>query len=83
MQTLQHLYRRGSMMARGVIAALTGLLCLSVCQTSAADNNTTPKKFKVLHVPSYHMSWKWNEDQFKGFEDALKDFTTIHFFSIK
>ncbi len=28
-------------------------------------------KFKVLHVMSYHSPWKWTDDQFQGFEEAL------------
>ncbi len=30
------------------------------------------KKFKVLHIMSYHASWPWNQDQFNGFKDALE-----------
>jgi len=37
----------------------------------AAVKNT--KKFKILHILSYHMNWQWTEDQFKGFKDALTD----------
>jgi ABC-type uncharacterized transport system substrate-binding protein len=27
--------------------------------------------YRVLHVMSYHASWKWNRDQFAGFRQAL------------
>lgn len=30
------------------------------------------KKFKVLHVMSYHSPWEWTDMQFEGFRDALK-----------
>jgi len=29
-------------------------------------------KYKILHVMSYHLPWEWNEDQLRGFKDALK-----------
>lgn len=32
----------------------------------------TQKKFKVLHVMSYHSPWEWTDTQFEGFKDALK-----------
>ncbi len=32
----------------------------------------TQKKFKVLHVMSYHSPWEWTDMQFEGFKDALK-----------
>ena len=28
--------------------------------------------FRILHVMSYHSSWKWNRDQFQGFKSALE-----------
>ena len=31
------------------------------------------KKFKVLHIMSYHPSWEWTQEQFHGFREALKD----------
>lgn len=31
------------------------------------------KEFKILHIMSYHSPWKWTDDQFNGFKDALKD----------
>ena len=31
------------------------------------------KKFKVLHIMSYEMSWIWNTGQLKGFKYALRD----------
>lgn len=31
----------------------------------------SPATYRVLHVMSYHESWEWNQDQFKGFKDAL------------
>ena len=29
------------------------------------------KQFKILHVMSYHSPWKWTDDQFQGFQEAL------------
>mgnify|MGYP005837550445 CR=1 FL=1 len=34
--------------------------------------NKQQKRFKILHVMSYHASWEWTQDQFRGFKDALK-----------
>jgi ABC-type uncharacterized transport system substrate-binding protein len=31
------------------------------------------KKWKILHIMSYHMPWKWTEEQLKGFKEPLKD----------
>ncbi|MBZ4658375.1 MAG: hypothetical protein JG766_298 [Desulfacinum sp.] len=33
----------------------------------------TQRRFKILHVMSYHSPWKWTDDQFNGFKAALKD----------
>lgn len=29
------------------------------------------RTFKILHVMSYHSPWKWTDDQFQGFKEAL------------
>jgi ABC-type uncharacterized transport system substrate-binding protein len=29
------------------------------------------KKYKILHIMSYHSPWEWTDDQIKGFQDAL------------
>lgn len=31
------------------------------------------KKFKILHVMSYHSPWSWTDSQLDGFKEALKD----------
>lgn len=31
------------------------------------------KPFRILHIMSYHSPWKWTDDQFHGFQAALKD----------
>lgn len=41
----------------------------------AGAQPTPDRKFKVLHIMSYHMPWKWTEDQFNGFKDAMKGLT--------
>lgn len=42
-------------------------------QTQSAPQPVgTQKKFKVLHVMSYHSPWEWTDMQFEGFKDALK-----------
>lgn len=38
------------------------------------EGKTAPpgQKFKILHIMSYHSPWKWTDDQFNGFKDALQ-----------
>ena len=31
------------------------------------------KKFKILHIMSYHSPWEWTDSQFNGFKAAMKD----------
>jgi len=31
------------------------------------------KHFKILHIMSYHLPWKWTEEQLAGFKEALGD----------
>jgi len=42
---------------------------LFIIPAYASDN----KKFRILHVMSYHSEWKWNIEQLNGFKDALAD----------
>ena len=28
--------------------------------------------YRILHIMSYHSPWEWTDDQFKGFQEALK-----------
>jgi ABC-type uncharacterized transport system substrate-binding protein len=55
------------------ILLTAGVLCslLFVSFTGAEAQDT--KTFKLLHIMSYDSSWVWNQEQFKGFKDALKD----------
>ena len=38
----------------------------------AQDNSRLKKKWKILHIMSYHSPWKWTDDQFNGFKSSLK-----------
>lgn len=49
--------------------AFTFYLILFGLMTSAFADNNQP--LRILHVPSYHMSWDWNKDQLQGFKDGL------------
>ena len=53
-----------------ILALVAGSL-LIMPWTGAEAQET--KKFKVLHIMSYDSSWVWNQDQFNGFKEALKD----------
>jgi ABC-type uncharacterized transport system substrate-binding protein len=37
-----------------------------------AGADLAPKKWKVLHIMSYHSPWKWTDGQFDGFKAALQ-----------
>ncbi|MBN2180679.1 MAG: hypothetical protein JW715_02100 [Sedimentisphaerales bacterium] len=68
-----------------MIVLLVGILFLkdTTPKTSKADIARTldnkftrepvepAKKFKILHVMSYHSPWKWTDDQLEGFKEAL------------
>jgi ABC-type uncharacterized transport system substrate-binding protein len=40
---------------------------------SSYESANPPKKmWRILHLMSYHSPWKWTDNQFQGFKDALK-----------
>lgn len=42
-------------------------------ETPVVESTEVPvKRFKVLHIMSYHADWVWNQDQLNGFKDALE-----------
>lgn len=45
------------------------LLLFALPVTSSAEQ----KRFKILHIMSYHSNWKWTDDQLQGFQEALTD----------
>jgi ABC-type uncharacterized transport system substrate-binding protein len=55
-----------------VIIAVLIAGSLSFMPRTGAEAQET-KTFKVLHIMSYDSSWVWNQDQFNGFKEALKD----------
>lgn len=54
-----------------IIRVMIAALVLLIPWTGAEAQEA--KKFKVLHIMSYDSSWVWNQDQFNGFKEALKD----------
>jgi hypothetical protein len=40
--------------------------------TGTDDTELPTKKFKVLHIMSYHADWVWNVDQLNGFKQGLE-----------
>lgn len=61
-----------------ILSLLIILIAISfqiICVNSvlAGDDSNPAKKWKILHVMSYHSPWKWTDDQFNGFKTALKD----------
>jgi ABC-type uncharacterized transport system substrate-binding protein len=49
-----------------------GSLFLLAPNAGAAGDVSSGKKFKILHIMSYHAPWKWTDDQLAGFKDAMK-----------
>lgn len=47
-------------------------VCAGNLPVSSAAQSASAKKFKVLHIMSYHSDWEWNKGQFSGFKNALK-----------
>ncbi|MDD5724271.1 MAG: ABC transporter substrate binding protein [Syntrophales bacterium] len=39
---------------------------------SSRESRDSKKGWKILHIMSYHSPWKWTDDQFNGFKDALR-----------
>lgn len=58
------------MKALNKITLMTGVFLFLFYAASPAWSSG--KKFKVLHIMSYHSPWEWTDDQFNGFKDALK-----------
>ncbi|MBW2065852.1 MAG: hypothetical protein JRJ03_13110 [Deltaproteobacteria bacterium] len=57
-----------------LMISISIILLMSPSQTAGAkDVSSLQKKWKVLHIMSYHSPWKWTDDQFKGFKYALRD----------
>ncbi|MBW2029507.1 MAG: hypothetical protein JRH06_06565 [Deltaproteobacteria bacterium] len=57
-----------------LLIPLAIIFLMSPCETEGS-NGVSPlrKKWKVLHIMSYHSPWKWTDDQFNGFKYALRD----------
>jgi ABC-type uncharacterized transport system substrate-binding protein len=54
-----------------IIATLVAGSLLLGSHTAIEAQST--KKFKVLHIMSYDLSWAWNQEQLNGFKEPLKD----------
>lgn len=52
--------------------AISCLFALLV-SAGAAFADTHREGIRILHVMSYHASWKWNREQFQGFKSVLSD----------
>lgn len=53
--------------AIGIFASLL----LPFSMSAASDQRD--EAYKILHVMSYHQTWEWNQQQFRGFKDGLGD----------
>ncbi|MEW8469478.1 MAG: hypothetical protein AB2637_13175, partial [Candidatus Thiodiazotropha sp.] len=52
--------------------AISCLFALLV-SAGAVFADTHREGIRILHVMSYHASWKWNREQFQGFKSVLSD----------
>lgn len=48
-------------------------LVLIVCTVFPLATIAEEPSYRILHVMSYHQSWKWNIEQLKGFKDGVGD----------
>lgn len=51
---------------------LTVWVLFGVVVAAAATIEAADKRFRVLHIMSYHTPWEWTEDQFDGFREPLQ-----------
>jgi len=49
------------------------LILVSAWLSMHSQPAVAAEPLRILHVPSYHMTWKWNIDQLEGFKSALSD----------
>jgi len=56
-----------------LLISLMPLPALSVgADSREVRTNPAEKKWKILHIMSYHSPWKWTDEQFGGFKAALQ-----------
>lgn len=55
-----------------LVINLIGIQGISVETAFGESHQVSKKKWKILHIMSYHSPWKWTDDQFNGFKFALK-----------
>jgi len=55
-----------------IVMVAVGLQFMSPPGAFGHSPDVPRKKFKILHVMSYHLPWVWNQDQLNGFKDALR-----------
>lgn len=51
----------------------TALIVLIVLFIVTPVSFAAGRKYKILHIMSYHLPWEWTEDQLSGFKEPLKD----------
>ncbi|MFA5156635.1 MAG: ABC transporter substrate binding protein [Candidatus Omnitrophota bacterium] len=56
-----------------IILAIAAGLLFSAWGHPANAQAAGKKKFKILHIMSYHSPWEWTDDQLIGFKEQLKD----------
>src|SRR4030042_1508348 len=63
-----------------VIYIVVVVLILTACggeeeaqRTDSAVASPGGRRFKILHIMSYHSPWEWTDNQLKGFQSGLGD----------
>lgn len=54
-------------------AAGAALTCAALPGSVAAQ--ARGRAYKILHIMSYHSPWRWTDDQWAGFREAMRDVT--------
>lgn len=60
---------RSNGVIRGFLLLIVAIATSFAGLTAHAADQRVP--FRILHVMSYHADWEWNQDQLRGFKDAL------------
>ena len=56
-----------------LVISLIGAQAILAKTAFGESRQLSEKKWKILHIMSYHSPWEWTDDQLKGFKDALRD----------
>ena len=65
--------RRGNTIFLVFVLAVLVVVSITFANNASGESGLPPgKKWKILHIMSYHSPWKWTDDQLEGFKHALR-----------